>query len=319
MFSSEIAACDASSFSTAIRAGAKTPRGQVVLEIEHADQLGLVDQGQAENGASLTLTDVRILGKRGLGRGVVQYDALPGAHDIVEHRFRQRICGHATRSRRCTITVSPLVAASAAIRSSAPRARTNRPRSAPACSIAMRMSVSISFSRTISPETACDTLITVARSSCSTGAPIVLVGRGRTALPSLEVRIHLVELPHLAVGAPTEVAVRGRRADRRGDLLEAARRVEARGKLVGERLVVDEAVRAGRADGLFVEALGVELAALDAGDLRADQRGAVSQNSPGSSRPTPGAGGGGRPAPLGIAALSASDAASQSAASASAA
>ena len=38
---------------------------------------------------------------------------------------------------------------------------------------------------------------------------------------------------------------------------------------------MDEAVGARRADGLFVETLGIELAALDAGDLGADQRGAV--------------------------------------------
>ena len=59
------------------------------------------------------------------------------------------------------------------------------------------------------------------------------------------------------------------------DLLEPTRRVEARGEFVGERLVVDKAVGAGRADGLFVEALGVELAAFEACDLGADQRGAV--------------------------------------------
>ena len=76
------------------------------------------------------------------------------------------------------MTVSPLVVASASIRSSSLADRINRPRSAPACSIAVRMSVSISFSRTISPETACETLITVARSRCSTGVPIVLVGPG---------------------------------------------------------------------------------------------------------------------------------------------
>ena len=58
-------------------------------------------------------------------------------------------------------------------------------------------------------------------------------------------------------------------------MLEAARGVEARGKLVGERLVVDKAVCARRADGLFVQAFGVQLPAFDAGDLRADQRGAV--------------------------------------------
>ena len=36
----------------------KNPRSQVVLEIEHPDELGLVEQRQAENGASLVLTDV---------------------------------------------------------------------------------------------------------------------------------------------------------------------------------------------------------------------------------------------------------------------
>ena len=44
------------------------------------------------------------------------------------------------------------------------------------CSIAVRMMVMSSVSRTIVPETACDTLITVARSSCSTDVPIVFVG-----------------------------------------------------------------------------------------------------------------------------------------------
>ena len=59
------------------------------------------------------------------------------------------------------------------------------------------------------------------------------------------------------------------------NFLEAARRVEARRKLVGERLVVNEAVRTSRADGLFVEPLGVELAAVEARDLGGDERRAV--------------------------------------------
>ncbi len=86
-------------------------------------------------------------------------------------------------SKRTTI-VSPLVVASASARSSSPRGRINRPRSAPACSTAMRISVSISFSKTISPETACETLITVAKSRCSTGVPMVLVrpGTGSSSL-----------------------------------------------------------------------------------------------------------------------------------------
>src|SRR5882762_1769092 len=55
------------------------------------------------------------------------------------------------------------------------------------------------------------------------------------------------------------------------DLLKPMRGVEARGKLVGERLVVDKAVCAGRANGLFVEAHSVNIAAFDAGSLRRNQ------------------------------------------------
>src|ERR1700738_1134769 len=61
----------------------------------------------------------------------------------------------------------------------------------------------------------------------------------------------------------------------RGTLLEATGRIEAGSEFIGERLVVNKAVGAGRADGLFVEALGIELPAFDPRDLSADQRGAV--------------------------------------------
>src|ERR1700730_3545971 len=85
----------------------------------------------------------------------------------------------------------------------------------------------------------------------------------------------LFELPHLAISSPTQIAVAGVLQIHTGDLLEATRRIEARSQLVGERLIVHKAVCAGRVDGLFVEALGIELAAVEAGNLRADQRGTV--------------------------------------------
>src|SRR5262249_1973778 len=52
------------------------------------------------------------------------------------------------------------------------------------------------------------------------------------------------------------------------------RGVEARGKLVGDRLLVDEAVYTGGADGRFVKLLGIERAIFDARDLSSDERGA---------------------------------------------
>ena len=101
------------------------------------------------------------------------------------------------------------------------------------------------------------------------------VGRTRCAFVLPQLRIELIELPHLAIGAPTQIAVAGVPQIGLGDRLEATRRVEARGQFVGERLVVNKAVGAGRADGLFVEALGIELAAFEARDLGADQGGTV--------------------------------------------
>src|SRR5712664_1818806 len=90
-----------------------------------------------------------------------------------------------------------------------------------------------------------------------------------------EMRMKLFELPHLAIGSPTQIAVAGVLKIHTGDLLEATRRIEAGSKFIGERLVVNKAVCAGRPDGLFVEALGIELPALDPRDLGADQCGAV--------------------------------------------
>src|ERR1700686_1537011 len=58
-------------------------------------------------------------------------------------------------------------------------------------------------------------------------------------------------------------------------LFESTGRVEARGQFVGERLIVNKAVGAGRADGLFVEAHRVTITAVDTSKLGPDQRGAI--------------------------------------------
>src|SRR6202162_2795008 len=84
-----------------------------------------------------------------------------------------------------------------------------------------------------------------------------------------------MELPHLTIGSPTEVAVPGILQICMRDLLETTCRIEVRGEFVGEGLIVDKTVCVRRADGLFVEAHGIEVAALNACYLRAYQRGAV--------------------------------------------
>src|SRR5258706_2054895 len=57
-----------------------------------------------------------------------------------------------------------------------------------------------------------------------------------------EMRMKLFELPHLAVGAPAETTVPGVAQVELGELIEAARPVEGGSALIGDRLVVDEAV-----------------------------------------------------------------------------
>src|ERR1700738_833130 len=85
----------------------------------------------------------------------------------------------------------------------------------------------------------------------------------------------LFELPHLSSGSPTQVAVARVPQTQLGESFQPPRRVVTRGEFIRERLIVDEAVCLCRTDGLFVEELGIELAALQTGDFRPDQRGAV--------------------------------------------
>src|SRR3984893_5585932 len=85
-----------------------------------------------------------------------------------------------------------------------------------------------------------------------------------------ELRIHLIELPHLAIGSPPQIAVPGVSQVEMRYFIEATRRVEARSQFIGERLIVNKAVGACRADGLFVEVHGIERAAFDPGDFRPD-------------------------------------------------
>src|SRR5580658_5629356 len=85
-------------------------------------------------------------------------------------------------------------------------------------------------------------------------------------------RMKLLELPHLAIGSPPQIAVAGVLQIHAGDLLESARGIEAGSEFVGERLIVNKTVVARRADGLFVEALGIELPAVETSDFGGDQR-----------------------------------------------
>src|SRR5215813_9928339 len=94
----------------------------------------------------------------------------------------------------------------------------------------------------------------------------------RFALVQSQLRVELLELPHFSVGSPPEVAAPCVSEIELRDLLEAACCVKAGSQLVGERLVVDKAIRACRHDGAFVQVHGVERASLETGNLCGYQR-----------------------------------------------
>src|SRR5580658_4766151 len=94
--------------------------------------------------------------------------------------------------------------------------------------------------------------------------------RGRRGGSSLlaQARIAFVELPYLAMGAPTVVAVpRGTEIGVTG-CFQIARQVESSRKLVGYGLVVNQARGACRTDRTFVQPLCVEFPPLDPRHLR---------------------------------------------------
>src|SRR5262249_47306287 len=93
----------------------------------------------------------------------------------------------------------------------------------------------------------------------------------RRALVLPQPRMQLIELPHLSVGAPSQIAPPRVSQVEMRNLLEAARGVKAGSQLVGERLVVDKAASACRRYGALVQVHGLERTPLDPGNLGSDQ------------------------------------------------
>src|SRR5271166_3727752 len=87
-----------------------------------------------------------------------------------------------------------------------------------------------------------------------------------------EVWMELFKLPDLSLGAPANVAVARVSQIGVGDGFEAARRIEARGQLMSQALILDEAVLARRMNGAFVEALGIQFPLFQPRELSTNQR-----------------------------------------------
>ena len=69
--------------------GRENGRGHVVLEVEHADQLGLLDQRQAEDRPDAPGSDVFVRRERLFPGGVIRNHRLLGPDDILQYRQRE--------------------------------------------------------------------------------------------------------------------------------------------------------------------------------------------------------------------------------------
>src|SRR6267378_3504634 len=67
--------------------GREHVRCQVILEIKHPDQLGLLHQGQAEDRPGVLLADVPIRRERILRRGVIEDYGFPRPDHVMEYGF----------------------------------------------------------------------------------------------------------------------------------------------------------------------------------------------------------------------------------------
>src|ERR1700690_3298537 len=90
-----------------------------------------------------------------------------------------------------------------------------------------------------------------------------------------KVRMELFELPDLSFRAPAKIAVPRVPQTSVGDRFDPALGVESRGNLMGDALVLNEAVCASGLNGLLVQAHGIGVPTFDARDFGRHQSGAV--------------------------------------------
>ena len=101
-----MAASDASTSRSAIRAGVKAPGRQVVLEIDDPRQPGLLEQRDAEHGTRVVPAQVLVVGEFACCRRILQHDALSRAEHVLENGLWQIIEASILVCRRSTVTPS---------------------------------------------------------------------------------------------------------------------------------------------------------------------------------------------------------------------
>src|SRR4051794_32411314 len=79
--------------------------------------------------------------------------------------------------------------------------------------------------------------------------------------------MEFVELPHLSIGSPSDVATMGVSQIDIRNLFEATCPVKARGKLIRKCFIMHKSVRSRRFYGAFIQVFCIEMATVDTRDL----------------------------------------------------
>ena len=162
-FSSDVAASEARNFRIATRAGVNTRGARLFSRYSRATSLPCLISGsdRTDRAGLRRMYSSSLNASLAEASSRMRFSCVRAVYKMSDSGISEREIGS---SRRSILTESSLVLASARTRSSGPCGISSSPRSAPACSRAIRNSVSMSLSSTISPDTASDTLRTVARS-----------------------------------------------------------------------------------------------------------------------------------------------------------
>ena len=257
-FSSAIAACEARQLQHRDPRGREHMRRETVFEVQDADQLGLFQQRQAKQRACLFAADVFIFWRtRSAPRASSRITWL-----CVRTTLSRASTGRSDDltgvPRRRTLTPSRPLPASASIRHWPSCRRISRPRSAPACSTAMTINVSISFSEDYLPGHGFRHLDDRGEIELLDRCLDGRLRRGRR--PRSDARMAAVELRDLGRGAPSGVALARLVQMDVCHLVEPVKAEEQRRQFGGEGLVLKETALRGQADGPVVEPHGLNVA-----------------------------------------------------------
>src|SRR5580658_4355904 len=237
---------------------------QVVFEKKHAGKLRLVDDWQAQEGLGVIPPHIFVLCIHVIGGGIIQERSLQGPDHVMQRGLGEigRRNGRLSNGNLDAARASGCLGFDSWLATPKQDEQTS-----------LSPGILHRYSYQLLDELGKDHLTRKCLRGFDYSLDIQLrdrlSSRGRRGGSSFlaQARVTFVKLLHLAVGAPTVVAIPGFLQVRVRYLVEASCGVESRGKLIGDRFVLYEAILARQANGRFEEALCIELSAVQARDF----------------------------------------------------